>query len=677
MPKTTSLSSPVSMSNKREDEQDPSGEPVISSVCIDCQQRHLKCSGGPRCQRCVSEDRECVFKPTHRGRRRHVSSFAGHDLDGRESHKLSTTCIACRTRHLKCSGGTTCHRCVNEGIDCQFPPNRRGRRPHATHTKKRKLDPRQVPLAQAFERRPKPGNQGDSASPKAIVWLPPALITFPESTNLTALRSSRFFQDRTAPNLVSGDYDSAFWKVLVLQVAYTEPAIRHSIAALGSLHESLELAYSAPGVKGGRPLQIQALNNHQQAISLLRDRDKQLSDDIVLVSCVLFVSFLIIQRDFQSAVNVLRSGWKAMSQKPHLWKSSSGAKGSELALVLSRITRQLSHFLDTDSMVRRSPQAMSFPSFDLTYIYRMPSVDLASHFTSLQEAKDCLDDILDYLYSVVDPVFYTPNTQFAVEFSSRARTMLGKWHTMFYAIFCKNQLPQKDVLSLTLTHHMASIAALTFGNEVAFDSYNKQFESVISLSEAILEMEENDQSPNLASESRPTGVGVILALSLCAFRCRCPRLRRRAMNILQKQCWVEGHYHSRGAAFLAERVIAIEEKGLHQVNTCQDVPASHRIRVLTVDRPTGVASPSDYRGPFPYEPGIWSVPRAREYLQHVKGSGQILLHYVREPWNASSPIEEMKVDLPEKPSKSHLASCYACRWGTNLTMFRRNIKMKS
>ena len=668
------------MFNKQEDEQSLSLEAVVSSVCTDCQERHLKCSGGPRCKRCVSEDRECVFRPTHRGRRRHVSSVTVHDLESRDSHELSTTCIGCRVRHVKCSGGTTCHRCVKAGITCQFPPNRRGQRPHATHTRKRKLDSRQVPLAQAFERRPQSGDQIDTAGQKAVLWLPPALINFPESTNLTALRSYRYFQDWTSPDLVSGEHDSAFWKALVLQVAYTEPAIRHSIAALGSLHESLDFAYSAPGVNGGRSLRIQAFNHHQQALSILKDQDQRLSKEIILISCVLFVSFLVIQRDFQSAVNMLRSGWKAVTQPPRPGELSMAARQSDLGLVLSRVTRQLSHFVDSEAMVRRSPQTLSYPTFDPACLYQLPPVKLPSNFTNLQHARDYLKNILDYLYAVVDPVFYTPDEEFAAKFTYGVKSMLEQWHKMFYAIFCNNKLSQKGVLVLTLQHHMASVAALTFvpGNEVAFDEHNEQFEAIISLSEAILEMGDTEHSTeSYTPEPVTTGFGVIPALSFCAFRCRCPRLRRRAMKILQNQCWVEGHHHSRGAAFLAERVITLEEKGLHQVNTCQDVPPSHRIRLLTVDRLTGVSSPSDYRGPFPYEPGIWSVPRAREYLQHVKGSGQILLRYVGEPWNDSSAIKEMKVELPEKPSKSHLASCYACRWGTNLTMFRRNIKMKS
>ena len=51
-------------------------------------------------------------------------------------------------------------------------------------------------------------------------------------------RSFEFFQHITAP-ILAGDLDAVFWRVLVLQICHTEPAVRHAVLAISSLHEAL------------------------------------------------------------------------------------------------------------------------------------------------------------------------------------------------------------------------------------------------------------------------------------------------------------------------------------------------------------------------------------------------------------------------------------------------------
>jgi Fungal Zn(2)-Cys(6) binuclear cluster domain len=39
---------------------------------------------------------------------------------------VAVACVACRSRHLKCDGGTRCSRCAVEGIQCSYVKSRRG-----------------------------------------------------------------------------------------------------------------------------------------------------------------------------------------------------------------------------------------------------------------------------------------------------------------------------------------------------------------------------------------------------------------------------------------------------------------------------------------------------------------------------------------------------------------------
>lgn len=52
-------------------------------------------------------------------------------------------------------------------------------------------------------------------------------------------RCFEFFLTRTASQL-SGFWDSDFWNCLILRATHHQPAIRHAVLALGSLHERFE-----------------------------------------------------------------------------------------------------------------------------------------------------------------------------------------------------------------------------------------------------------------------------------------------------------------------------------------------------------------------------------------------------------------------------------------------------
>ena len=92
-----------------------------------------------------------------------------------------------------------------------------------------------------------------------------------------------------------GFFDSEIWEQLVLQATYQEPAIRHAVFALGSLHERFEtgdvtvFSSNLDIVQGGL-----ALKQYTQAISHVIARSSQKDSrslDVCLVACVLFACF--------------------------------------------------------------------------------------------------------------------------------------------------------------------------------------------------------------------------------------------------------------------------------------------------------------------------------------------------------------------------------------------------
>lgn len=112
-------------------------------------------------------------------------------------------------------------------------------------------------------------------------------------------RCIHFFRSRTVPQL-SGHFSSDFWDRLVLQTTQHEPAIRHAVIAVGSIHERFELGDSSifksnnDALEGGF-----ALQQYNQAIKHLIEplcSNRQQALDVCLISCLLFACFEVRHR---------------------------------------------------------------------------------------------------------------------------------------------------------------------------------------------------------------------------------------------------------------------------------------------------------------------------------------------------------------------------------------------
>ena len=102
-----------------------------------------------------------------------------------------------------------------------------------------------------------------------------------------------FFRSRTSVQM-AGCFSSELWDRLILQATHYEPAIRHAVLALGSLHERF--------VNEDQSLQKQAwsrdeggfaLEHYNLAIQSLMNpaNSGRLSIDVCLIACMLFCSF--------------------------------------------------------------------------------------------------------------------------------------------------------------------------------------------------------------------------------------------------------------------------------------------------------------------------------------------------------------------------------------------------
>lgn len=157
------------------------------------------------------------------------------------------------------------------------------------------------------------GNQGSAnvALPPsgANKYLSPLAVT-PSLHDLGSeqeRRSFYFFCSRTVVRL-SGFFVAGFWNRWVLQAFHHEPAIRHAVIALGSIHERFDggdvsvLGSNRDATRGGF-----ALEQYNHAIQNLIEpgaKGKRPPFDVCLISCVLFACFEVCQH------HLIRRGWR-------------------------------------------------------------------------------------------------------------------------------------------------------------------------------------------------------------------------------------------------------------------------------------------------------------------------------------------------------------------------------
>ena len=115
--------------------------------------------------------------------------------------------------------------------------------------------------------------------------------------------------------------------------------------------------------------------------------------------------------------------------------------------------------------------------------------------------------------------------------------------------------------------------------QTPWDNYRPMCEEIIDLATTIVRMQgETDRST--ACKKAPVfslDVSIVAPLHMVAYRCRDPTLRRRAIALLYSAPRQEGLWHSILTARVCEKIMQVEERGLGQVNSCEDIPDCNRI----------------------------------------------------------------------------------------------------
>ncbi|KAL1997883.1 hypothetical protein VTN02DRAFT_508 [Thermoascus thermophilus] len=475
--------------------------------------------------------------------------------------KVKTGCVTCKIRHIKCDEEKPeCLQCRKTGRKCDG----NGAKPPKHHH--RKTNPgRFAPSVPAI------------SSDHCIV-LRPGTREERQYVELFCSQTSR---------VMSGFFSSDLWNQLLPQLSYSQPAIRHAIAAVGAIHERFLHAPSLPAPSARSQNETFALQQYSKAIEHLigRPPSSEQSLDLTLVTCCLFVCLEMLRGNSGQALNHLEAGLRILCRRQktrfewshHRSRPTDGSGAvfeQELSHLFARFNLQLSLF--------GRPLAPFEPSSGDSIAPDTSRRDVA--LSGILEARHSLDRLMNkalrFIRSAADQTNPIPYRMLRQEQFDISRE-LNDWSDAFEDLMrrltrrARKELDPRGPLLLRI-HHLTSkiwletgltaeVATWDTADVMAWDRHLADFETIVS--HAALVLNNSSEESGRAYEVETTDnfcldMGVILPLYRVATKCRHPITRRKAIDLLSTHPRQEGLWDSRCCAKVGEAVMTVEEARL-------------------------------------------------------------------------------------------------------------------
>jgi hypothetical protein len=353
-----------------------------------------------------------------------------------------------------------------------------------------------------------------------------------------------------------------------------------------------------------------ALEQCNKAIGLLRHvATSPPPAEVVLMSCILFITFEYLDNRCEVGMDLLHSGLELLQQ----WRAS--------ALSTPKTQSEIDMFENHLAPVfaRCKLSVVEDPELDIASLKVRPGLEktagvcplaLPHIFLNLEHARNCLQALIDYISASVRVLALEPNAQLLDDTIRQYQGILQEWRNKFATFsdvsmtFSRGREDKareflKSAILLNMHCHVVSILLATapFAGETLFDDRLEDFKDIISLSREFIALEERHKASlicNLSvSLSFSFDLGIISPLWLVGGRCRDPFVRREAINLLYLIRRREGVWSSLVAAMVLEKIMLLEECGLQGIREARDIPSAARIRLLGVHYQPGRAAGLD------------------------------------------------------------------------------------
>lgn len=401
-------------------------------------------------------------------------------------------------------------------------------------------------------------------------------------------RAFYFFQHVTARS-ISGDFDATFWRVTVLQISQVEPAVRHAVLAVSSLHEGLGAGATTArlDVPSSRSTQSFALRQYNKAISrLLAQMSNPLTKPLAsLLTCVLFVCIEYMQGKDSEALIHLEQGRLLLA------RLDQQSNDPEMQCVVQNIVPLYTRLSLTSFLFGGSP----VPIPDSL----KPNSDIPDTFETIDNMRHCMHDFMEQAFRFTQRARPAKNSSDSIPRETmqlleveqdRLLSRLAKLNVAFSLFRASRSKPGPENALLVLQMYLHAqhiwISTALSSSEVVYDDFLPSFAAIVPLAAAYLDLELSTQQHATAPEQRlipshhtsrfnpaPEQVSVaytsnftfethiIPPLYYVAVKCRHPLIRRSALQLLnQNPDRRENIWRASVMGALAGHIVSVEER---------------------------------------------------------------------------------------------------------------------
>lgn len=378
-----------------------------------------------------------------------------------------------------------------------------------------------------------------------------------------------FYHQCAAPSL-SNRFDYEFWSKTSLQMAYSEPAVRHAVIALGYLNktESGSLKHARSGFQvlhGSKVL----LYHYNQAVRNLVDRmaEPSYSPEIGLVTCILFVCIEFLRGNYCTAFTHMTNGLRLISE----WQQQQRADSPFEALAVTNCPKSLIEDVLLPMFQRGMTSAQLYGvATEDHYDISFPEPDrFIEHPFSLTEAERLSRELRNASVLFLRQTGLKTFQKIALDAKDlEQQAHLTECHRIWFERAQRAEDSQQwsvdDLISLSALR-VAQYATVTYVGcatsvlQVPYDAYLETFQALIHHAEIVL----NAMDLNKTHAAKFTfEMTIIPPLYHTATRCRCPSTRRKAVSLLARRPPREGLWDADQHVLVTKRVIELEESEL-------------------------------------------------------------------------------------------------------------------
>lgn len=366
--------------------------------------------------------------------------------------KVKTGCLTCKARHIKCDEARPkCLRCVKSRRECRR-------------------------------------EQPDARGLNIIHYGCPVSRSIPQWSNLDLQERQLFhsFRTWTGPEL-AGVYNTDLWLRYIVQIAVSEPAIKHAILGVTALHKQIRDGQSLALPNDGMSYPLQ---HYTRAISLLvksMEKDTMAFSGTPLIACILFCAFESMSFHLDSALSHAGSGVKMLNeQQPRPTQNLPTAIPTALLSALfCRLDTQGLELGETSLYRHKQGEGIRYMNGQV--------------LTSVDEAQTSLDSLINaILHAIYDvdrdntafPQRHHQGATRAIDTLQNLIDIFGRWCRSFDEFALReagiDNLAPLLLLQIWRVLLMINLKVDLRAGEMDFDRFVDEFDQITNLSHAFL-----------------------------------------------------------------------------------------------------------------------------------------------------------------------------------------------